>query len=54
MIVRYKLPDISLTLSEAEVAWLSFLRSMHVGPVRPPTLPAIQSLRQAIARVSGD
>ena len=45
-----KIPDRSPVVTDAELAWLSFLRDLHVGPVRQPTLAAIQALRKAMQR----
>jgi hypothetical protein len=44
----FRLPDRSKDLTEEELAWLTFLRDLHDGPVRPPTLRAIQALTRAL------
>lgn len=43
-----KLPDRSLVVTDAELAWLTFLRDLHAGSVRQPTLASIQALRQVM------
>lgn len=48
MEIKFKLPDRSPIVSDAELAWLTFLRDLHEGPVRQPTLAAIQALRRVI------
>jgi hypothetical protein len=46
------LPDRSPVVTDAELAWLTFLRDLHEGPVRQPTLLAIQALRKAMERAT--
>lgn len=41
MHTNFKLPDVSAALSQEERAWVRFLRDLHEGPVRAPSLPAI-------------
>jgi hypothetical protein len=48
MEMKFKLPDRSPILSDAELAWMTFLRDLHEGPVQQPTLAAIQALRKAL------
>ena len=48
METKFKLPDRSPIVTDAEMAWLTFLRDLHEGPVRQPTLAAIQALRNAL------
>lgn len=43
-----KIPDRSPVVTDAELAWLTFLRDLHDGPVRQPTLAAVQALRRAL------
>jgi hypothetical protein len=43
-----KLPDRSPVITDAELAWLTFLRDLHDGPVRQPTLVAVQALQQVL------
>ncbi len=45
MSLDIKLPDRSPVVTDAELAWLTFLRDLHDGPVRSPTLRAVQALR---------
>ncbi len=50
----FALPDTELPLSAEELAWIGFLRDLHAGPVRAPTLAAIQGLREALkGRLAG-
>ncbi len=44
----FTLPDRSKYLTAEEMAWLSFLRDLHCGHVRSPSLLAIQALGAAI------
>jgi hypothetical protein len=44
-----KTPDRSPVVTDAELAWLTFLRDMHDGPVRQPTLAAVQALRASLS-----
>lgn len=48
VICGFALPDMQPPYTEEELAWLGFLRDLHGGPVRPPTLRAIQALRGAL------
>lgn len=49
----FRLPDRSPIITDAELAWLTFLRELHHGPVRPPALAAIQALRRALEWSAG-
>lgn len=48
MTVGIEIPDRSLAVTDAELAWLTFLCDLHEGPVRQPTLAAVQALRKAM------
>jgi hypothetical protein len=45
----FRLPDISPVMTEAEMAWVVFLRDLHGGQVHPPTLRAVQALTRSLA-----
>ncbi|MHA6324550.1 hypothetical protein [Roseivivax sp. CAU 1753] len=44
----FALPDTNPELTDAELAWVTFLRSIAVGQVPRPTLKAVQALRQVL------
>lgn len=39
------LPDDRAELTDEERVWMTFLRDLYGGPVRSPTLRAVQALR---------
>ena len=46
----FRLPDRSTSVSETELAWLTFLRDLYgLEDVQRPSLRAIQALRRVLA-----
>lgn len=44
-----KLADRSPVVTDAELAWLTFLRDLYGGKVRSPSLHAVQALRASLS-----